>query len=32
MRQYGIPVATLSERMLAGTGDLVTLMIRKTRA
>jgi hypothetical protein len=32
MRQYGIPVATLSERMLAGTEELVALMIREARA
>lgn len=32
MRQYGAPVATLSERMLVGTEDLVALMIREARA
>lgn len=32
MRQHGISVATLSEKMLAGIEDLVALVIRETRA
>ena len=32
MRPYGMPVATLSEKILAGTEDLVALMIREIRA
>jgi hypothetical protein len=32
MRKYGVTVATLSEKMLAGTEQLVALMIRESRA